>query len=80
LKLGIVRDVTNGEPSSGKSWSYRFTQPGGPEVETSQFNADAAAETRGRELSKLHDTPIVIHRHSAHVDGWEYVTEVDERS
>jgi hypothetical protein len=80
LKLGNVSEVTNAEPSSGKLWSYRFTQPGGPEVETSQFTADAAAEARGRELSTLHDTPIVIHRHSAHVDAWEYVTEVDERS
>jgi hypothetical protein len=71
--------MTNADPSLGRLWSYRFTQPGGPEVETGEFNADAAAETRARELSKLNDTPIVIHRHSAHVDAWEYVTEVDER-
>jgi hypothetical protein len=71
--------MTNPGPPLGKAWSYRFTQPDDTEVETGEFNDDAAAETRARELSKSNVAPIVIHRHSRHVDGWEYVTEVDER-
>jgi hypothetical protein len=66
--------------SSGKLWSYRFSTPDGSALETGDFNGDDTAEGRGRELSKSNDTPIVIHRHSGHVDAWEYVTEVDERA
>jgi hypothetical protein len=68
-----------GSPSN-RLWRYQFSQPGGTVVETGEFTGDDGAEARGRELSKSNDTPVVIHRHSAHVDGWEYVTEVDERS
>jgi hypothetical protein len=71
--------MTDVEPSSRKLWSYRFSQPGGSVVETGDFSGNDTAETRARELSKSNETPIVIHRHSAHVDAWEYVTEVDER-
>jgi hypothetical protein len=72
--------MTNVEPSSDKLWSYRFSKPGGSVVATGEFNSDEGAETRARELSKSNDAPIVIHRHSGHIDAWEYVTEVDERS
>ena len=71
--------MTSPGPPLGRSWSYRLTRPDGTEVETGEFNDDAEAETRAREVSKVNDAPIVIHRHSRHVDGWEYVTEVDER-
>ena len=57
-------------------WDYRFLLPGEIEIERRQFNADEAAETRGRELSGQRNSPIVIERHSAHVDDWEYVGEV----
>jgi hypothetical protein len=71
--------VTNTEQSSDKLWNYRFSRPGGSVVGTGQFNGDEAAEGRARELSKSSEAPIVIHRHSGHIDAWEYVTEVDER-
>lgn len=66
--------------SEGRSWSYRFSRPDGSEVETRQLSGDEAAETCGRQLSSSNAVPIVIHRHSGHVDDWEYVTEVDERT
>jgi hypothetical protein len=71
--------VTSAEHSSDKLWNYRFSHPDGSVVGTEQYNGDAAAEEHGRELSKTEVAPIVIHRHSGHVDAWEYVTEVDER-
>jgi len=72
--------MTEVEPSAGTMLSYRFSPPGGTVVETGDFSGDGTAEMRARDLSKSNDTPIVVHRHSAHVDGWEYVTEVDERA
>ena len=77
--VGIVGEMTDKEPSPGKLWNYRFSQPGGTVVETGEFKCDDTAETRARELSKSSESPIIIHRHSGHVDAWEYVTEVDER-
>ena len=68
------------DSSSTKLWSYRFSKPDGAVVGTGEFNGDDTAESRGRELSKSNVAPIVIHRHSGHVDAWEYVTEVDERA
>ncbi len=59
------------------TWLYRYSRPGGTEVETRQVSGDDAAEAYARELSKAQETPIIIERHD-HVD-WEYVTEVDER-
>ena len=56
---------------------YRFSQPGGAEIETRELGDDEAAETYGRELSRPGESVIVIERHN-HVD-WEYVTEADER-
>jgi hypothetical protein len=71
--------MTDVEPSFGRLWRYQFSQPGGTVLETGEFNGDDTAETRGRELSKSNASPIVVERHSRHVDAWEYVTEVDER-
>jgi hypothetical protein len=71
--------MTDVGSSSNRLWTYRFSQPGGTVVETGEFNGDDTAETRARELSISNDVPVVIHRKSAHVDAWEYVTEVDER-
>lgn len=62
-----------------KLWQYRFTRPDGSEVATPELPDDAAAETLARELSVAEGIPVVIHRHSAHVDSWEYVTEADGR-
>ena len=72
----VMSDV---EPSLGKLWSYRFSQSDGTEFETGEFESDESAEARARELSKSNEAPVVVHRHSGHVDAWEYVTEVDER-
>ena len=72
----VMSDV---QPSLGKLWNYRFSQSDGTEVETGEFENDESAETRAREISTSNEAPVVIHRHSGHVDAWEYVTEVDER-
>jgi hypothetical protein len=66
--------------TSGKVWRYQFSNPDGSVLETGDFKGDDTAEARGRELSKSNDAPVVVHRHSGHVDAWEYVTEVDERA
>ncbi len=71
--------MTDAEPSSGKLWSYQFSQPGDIVVETGEFNGDDTAESRARKLSKSKASPIVVKRHGAYVDSWVYVTEVDER-
>ncbi len=71
--------MTDIKPSPDKLWRYQFSEPGGTVVETGELNGDEMAETRARELSKSNESPIVIRRHSGHVDAWEYVTEVDER-
>lgn len=72
-------EVTGADQSPAKLWQYRFARPDETVVETGEFHNDEMAEDRARELSKSNVTPIVVHRHSAHVDGWEYVTEVDRR-
>lgn len=71
--------MTDTRPSSERLWRYRFSGADEVEVETQELDGDETAEARGRELSKAKSAPIVIHRHSAHVDDWEYVTEVDQR-
>lgn len=63
-------------PASARLWSYRFLLPGEVEVERGEFPTDAEAEERGRALSGERRSPVVIERHSAHVDDWEYVIEV----
>jgi hypothetical protein len=77
--VGIVERMTNAEPSQGALWRYQFSQPDETVVETGEFNGDDTAEAKARELSTSKGSPIVVKRHSAHVDSWVYVTEVDER-
>ena len=60
------------------AYSYRFSRPGGDELETGVFANDDEADTHARRLSREQDTPVVIHRLHGHVD-WEYVTEADDR-
>jgi hypothetical protein len=77
--VGIVESMTNAEPSQGALWRYQFSRPDETVVETGEFKGDDTAEARAREISTSTASPIVIKRHSAHVDAWVYVTEVDER-
>ncbi len=69
--------MTHTDPPSGRTRLYRFSRPGGIEIETRELNGDDAAEIYARELSKSQVVPVIIERHD-HVD-WEYVTEADER-
>ena len=62
---------------SGEIWLYRFSRPGGIEIETRELGTDDAADAYARALSKPQGTPVIVEHHD-HVD-WEYVTEVDER-
>jgi hypothetical protein len=71
--------MTDAQPSPGTLWRYQFSEPGDTVVETGEFDGDDTAEARARELSKSNRSPIVVKRHSGHVDSWVYVTEVDER-
>ncbi len=64
-------------PPSGTTWRYRFTRPGGDELESGAFPDDEAAISRARELSTSNGEPIVVERHG--VVDWHYVDEVDER-
>jgi hypothetical protein len=72
--------MTDAQTPSRPSWRYQFTSADGSEIATDSFADDAAAENWARDRSQADNIAIVIHRHSAHVDAWEYVTEVDERS
>ncbi len=69
--------MTDSRPSSAGAQRYRFTRPGGVEIETNELESDDAAEAYARDLSKGQGTPVIVERHD-HVD-WEYVTEVDTR-
>lgn len=69
--------MTDHGPSSSGAERYRFTRPGGIEIETSELDGDNAAEAHARDLSKGRDTPVIVERRD-HVD-WEYLTEVDAR-
>jgi hypothetical protein len=71
--------MADAEPSPGALWRYQFSEPGDTVLESGEFKDDDTAEVRARELSKSKATPVVVKRHSAHVDSWVYVTEVDER-
>jgi len=71
--------MSDGESASGRLRNYRFSQADGTVIEAGAFDGEERAEDRARELSTSTNAPIVIQRHSAHVDAWEYVTEVDER-
>jgi hypothetical protein len=70
-----MADITS---NPGSTHQYRFSLPGGEEIETGEFTDDGDADTRARELSKAQDQPVIIHRLRGHVD-WEYVTEADAR-
>ncbi len=74
VSLGSMTDT---EPPPARPWLYRFSRPGGIELETRELAGNDAAEAHARELSKAQATPVTIQCHD-HVD-WEYVTEVDER-
>lgn len=63
--------------SAGRTWRYRFSEPGGVEIETGEFAANDLAEAHARELSKARQVPVVVQYHDL-VD-WVYVTEADER-
>lgn len=80
LALDNVSAVTDAQTPSTPSWRYQFTATDGSEIATDSFADDEAAETWARERSQADNIAITIRRHSAHVDAWEYVTEVDERS
>jgi hypothetical protein len=78
VSLFVMTDL---EQTHGPTWNYSFlfrSENGEVELEQREFNGDDAAENWGRELSKKHNTPIVIKRHSAHIDAWTYVDEVGE--
>jgi hypothetical protein len=64
-------------PSSANTSRYRFSRPGGVEIETRELSDDEAAEAVAREISQAQQVPVVIERYG-HVD-WEYITEADER-
>jgi hypothetical protein len=70
--------MTDAASTSDRTGRYRFSTPGGPDVETREFGGDDAAEIWAHELSKSNAAPIIIHRHEGG-DDWVYVTEVDER-
>jgi hypothetical protein len=69
--------MTDIGPSAAITRRYRFSRPGGAEIETREMKSDEDAEVRARELSQGQGTPVIIEHHD-HVD-WEYVTEVDNR-
>jgi hypothetical protein len=71
--------MSDNGPSSRRTWRYQFAESDGTEIETAEFTGDEAAESRAREVSKSRNDPVVVRRHSGHVDAWEYVIEVDER-
>lgn len=77
--IRYCRSMTDAKPSLGRQWRYQFSQPDDTVIETGEFDSDDTAEARARELSKSTASPIVVKRHSAHVDSWVYLTEVDER-
>jgi hypothetical protein len=70
--------MTDVQPPSDRLRRYRFSRPGGVDVETRELNGDDAAESWARELSRSNVVPIIIRRHRG-LDDWEYITEVDER-
>ncbi|HET9070916.1 MAG TPA: hypothetical protein VFN60_03300 [Acidimicrobiales bacterium] len=58
---------------------YRFTRPDA-DAEELDVDSDEAADAVARDRSRATGAPVTVHRHSSHVDAWEYVTEVDERA
>jgi hypothetical protein len=70
--------MTNSAPAPEGTRRYRFSLPGGDEIETCDLKGDDDADAHARELSQAKDQPVIIHRLRGHVD-WEYVTEADAR-
>ena len=59
---------------------YRFTTSDDTAADDDrELDSDQAAEAHARERSQAEGSVVTVHRHSAHVDAWEYVTEADER-
>lgn len=58
---------------------YRFTASGADTLEERDFPTDEAAEDHAQERSRADGVVVTVHRHSGHVDAWEYLTEADER-
>jgi hypothetical protein len=58
---------------------YRFTTSDGDASDDEELDSDQAAEAHAQERSRAEATVITVHRHSGHVDAWEYLTEADER-
>jgi hypothetical protein len=69
--------MTDTEPTSNRTWRYRFSSPGNVEIEIRELNSNDAAEQYARELSKARQVPVTIKYHD--VVDWVYVTEVDQR-
>jgi len=69
--------MPDNQSSSGGTWRYHFTRPGGDEVEAGEFTGDEAAIARARELSTSMLEPLVVERYG--LVSWHYVDEVDER-
>jgi hypothetical protein len=69
--------MTNTDPSSGRTWRFRFSLPGGEEIEIRELNSNNAAEEYARGISKVRQAVVTIKYHDL-VD-WVYVTEVDQR-
>lgn len=70
--------MTDSAAAPGHGYSYRFSRPGGDELETHAFASDDDADLHARRLSRAENTPVLIHRLHGNVD-WEYVTEADDR-
>ncbi len=58
---------------------YRFTTSDGDTTDDRELDTDQAAEAHARERSRAEGAVVTVHRHSAHVDAWEYLVEADER-
>ncbi|MHB1928253.1 MAG: hypothetical protein ACYCUG_02280 [Acidimicrobiales bacterium] len=59
---------------------YLFTTAGADSTEEDgEFDSDGLAEEHARGLSRSNGAAVTVHRHSAHVDAWEYLIETDER-
>jgi len=70
--------MTDVDPSLDRLWNYRFTRPGGVEIEIKELDGDDTAETWAHELSRSSNSPVIIHRDEGGSD-WKYITEVDDR-
>jgi hypothetical protein len=71
--------MTTADPASTRQWHYRFSRPGGAELEHQELPGDDAAASRARELSASENTPVIVHRLHQLVDDWEFIAEVDDR-